>query len=176
MPIHTWSGHSSKMKLPKAKEGAPLSTDALPNLLEMPIQDLRNLLVDGAVGKMPAHPPVQASVMAKQVDIDMIDLSENNCQDYMYKNATTTRKSKQAPEALLSNHQIPTRELKYHSTPAQSLVHCWRITAACCHICSSKAGSESRASASPHTASSGFLSLHNAFSEASENLMVIYGD
>ena len=115
------------MKLPKAKEGAPLSTDALPNLLEMPIQDLRNLLVDSAVGKMPAHPPVQASVMAKQVDIDMIDLSENNCQDYMYKNGTTTKKSKQAPEALLSNHQIPTRELKYHSTPAQSLVHCWRI-------------------------------------------------
>lgn len=149
------------MKLPKAKEGAPLSTDALPNLLEMPLQDLRNLLVDGAVGKMPAHPPVQESVMAKQVDIDMIDLSENNCQDYMYKNATTTKKSKQAPEALLSNHQIPTRELKYHSTPAQSLSHCWRITAACCHICSSKAGSESRASASPHTASSGFLSLHN---------------
>ena len=74
------AGHSSKMKLPKAKEGAPLSTDALPNLLEMPIQDLRNLLVDGAVSKMPAHPPVQESVMAKQVDIDMIDLAENNCQ------------------------------------------------------------------------------------------------
>ena len=68
------------MKLPKAKEGAPLSTDALPNLLEMPLQDLRHLLVDGAVGKMPAHPPVQESVMAKQVDIDMIDLAENNCQ------------------------------------------------------------------------------------------------
>ena len=53
---------------------AQLSTHALPNLLKMPIQDLRNLLVRRPVSKMPAHPPKDPGISCGQaaVHIDMI--------------------------------------------------------------------------------------------------------
>ena len=55
-------------------------------------------------------------------------------------------KSKQVPG------EISVKSTTYpQSSTAQSLSHFWRTTAACCHICSSKAGSESRESASPHS-------------------------